>query len=131
MLPLLAGCSGGDPTATDPAMLFEDAFLTPPDQVSILADGGTMVRGLDGWLKLQPKLSGLEARHEDEFVYRDCSQPLAWFSEATGDKRLLEENASLLCQERVDPRFNFDNGRWLVRDRTHGLVYYRIWKKFP
>jgi len=52
---VLAGCSGGDPTATDPTLLFEDGFANPPDQVRIMAEGGTMVRGLDGWLKLQQK----------------------------------------------------------------------------
>lgn len=132
LMPLLAGCSsGGDPTATDPALLFEDGFTSPPNQVRILAEGGTRVRGLDGWLKLQPKQTAIEPRHEDEYVYRECSAPLAWFSEVTGDPALREDAGGLLCQERVDPRFDFDNGRWLVTDRSRGLVYYRIWKKYP
>lgn len=132
MLPLLlAGCGGGggDPTATDPALLFEDAFVDSPNAVDILAEGGTRVRGLDGWLKLQPKNSELEPRHRDDYVFRDCAEPLAWFSRVTADPA-LQAGSGLICRERIDPRFNFDNGRWLVTDRSRGLVYYRIWKKY-
>jgi hypothetical protein len=126
---LLAGCSSGDPTATDPALLFEDGFVNPPSEVTILADGGTMVRGLNGWLKLQPKQSGIEPRHADDYVYRDCGEPLAWFGRVTGDTS-LQAGSGLICQERIDPRFKFNNGRWLVTDRNRGLVYYRIWKQY-
>ena len=130
LLPLLlTGCSGGDPTATDPARLFEDAFVNPPAEVEILADGGTMVRGLDGWLVLRPKYDALEPRHGDEYVDRDCAEPLTWFERVTGDPA-LRAGSGLSCRERVDPRFKFDNGRWLVTDRNQGLVYYRIWKQY-
>jgi hypothetical protein len=122
---LLTGCGGGDPTATDPALLFEDAFVDAPASVKILADGGTMVRGLDGWLKLQPKNGELEPRHREAYVYRDCAEPLAWFGRVTGDPA-LQAGSGLICRERIDPRFKFDNGRWLVTDRNRGLVYYRI-----
>jgi hypothetical protein len=130
LLPLLlTGCSGGDPTATDPARLFEDAFVNPPAEVEILADGGTMVRGLDGWLVLRPKYAALQPRHGDEYVDRDCAEPLAWFERVTGDPA-LRVGSGLSCRERVDSRFKFDNGRWLVTDRNQGLVYYRIWKHY-
>lgn len=128
-LGLLMGCSGGDPTATDPQRLFEDAFITPPSQVQILAEGGVMVRGLDGWLKLQPGHQGLKLRHPDRFVYGDCEEPLAWFARVTQEPDLATAG-SYVCQESSDPRFPFDNGRWLVTDRSRGLVYYRIWKHY-
>ncbi|MCG8043093.1 MAG: hypothetical protein JAY72_16970, partial [Candidatus Thiodiazotropha endolucinida] len=41
----LMGCSGGDPTAPDPELIFEDGFETPYDQVTLLDEGGSMVRG--------------------------------------------------------------------------------------
>jgi hypothetical protein len=128
-LGLLAGCSGGDPTATDPKLLYEDAFVTPPSQVEILAEGGVMVRGLDGWLKLQPGNQGLKLRYPNRFDFRDCEEPLAWFAQATGEAGLAA-SGSYVCQESADPRFPFDNGRWLVTDRSRGVAYYRIWKHY-
>jgi hypothetical protein len=129
-LAMLVGCSGGDPTATDPQLLYEDAFVTPPSQVEILAEGGTMVRGLDGWLKLQPGTSGLKLRYPGRFTFRDCGEPLIWFAKATAESGLASGSGSFVCQESVDPRFPFDNGRWLVTDRSSGYVYYRIWKHY-
>ena len=129
VLGLLVGCSGGDPTATDPRLLYEDAFVTPPSQVKILAEGGVMVRGLDGWLKLQPGTQGLKLRYPKRFEYRDCEEPLSWFSQ-TLQAPDLAATGSYVCQESVDPRFPFDNGRWLVTDRSRGLAYYRIWKHY-
>jgi hypothetical protein len=126
----LAGCSGGDPTATDPDLLFEDAFDNAPSEVEVVADGGTMVRGLDGWLKLRPGITGLKPRQVERYSYRDCAEPLAWFAKASGEAGLASGQGGFVCQESSDPRFQFDNGRWLVTDRGSGLVYYRIWKHF-
>ncbi len=128
----LAGCGGGgsDPTATDPGLLFEDAFETSPAQAEILADGGTMVRGLDGWLKIRPGSSGLRLRNSERYRFRDCAEPLAWFARASGESELGASPGGFVCQESSDPRFRFDNGRWLVSDRLNGLAYYRIWKHF-
>jgi hypothetical protein len=130
-LPLLIGCSGGgDPTATDPQRLYEDAFVSPLSQVEILAEGGTMVRGLDAWLKLRPGPTGLEPRHPERFSLRECAEPLAWFAETAAESAPVSTQGGFDCRELVDPRFAFDNGRWLVTDRTTGLVYYRIWKHY-
>jgi len=130
LLPALTGCDRGDPTATDPALLFEDAFGTPPAQAEILDDGGTRVRGLDGWLKIRPGVSGLRLRNSETYRFRDCAEPLAWFARATGEPGLDSGSGGFVCQESTDPRFRFDNGRWLVSDRVTGLAYYRIWKRF-
>ena len=130
-LATLAGCSGGgDPTATDPDLLFEDAFRSPRSEVEIVSEGGTRVQGLDAWLQLKPGLTGLKLRHPDRYALRACAEPLAWFGEVCGEKALLSDNGHFLCQESVDPRFPFDNGRWLVTDRSTGLAYYRIWKHY-
>lgn len=127
----MMGCSGGgDPTATDPKLLYEDAFISPLSQVEILAEGGTMVHGLDAWLKLQPGPAGLELRQPERFTLRECAEPLAWFAEITTESRLASGGGGFDCRESIDPRFSFDNGRWLVRDRTTGLAYYRIWKHY-
>lgn len=127
---LLAGCSGGDPTATDPRLLFEDAFDNFPSEVEVVAEGGTMVRGLDGWLKLRPGITALKPRQMESYRYRDCAEPLAWFANTNGEAGLASRQGGVVCQEWIDPRFQFDNGRWLVTDRSSGLVYYRIWKHF-
>jgi hypothetical protein len=130
-LALLAACGGGDPTATDPRLLFEDAFLNPPGEVEIVAEGGTMVRGVDAWLKLRPGITApLKPRQAERYIPRDCSEPLAWFAKASGDSGLVAAEGDILCREAIDPRFEFENGRWLVADRTRGLVYYRIWKGY-
>lgn len=129
LLLLLAGCSGGDPTATDPELLYEDAFATPLNQVEILAEGGVMVRGLDGWLKLRPGTQGLNLRHPNRFSFSDCGDALEWFAKAAGEPELASAG-SYVCQQSVDPRFPFENGRWLLTDRSRGLVYYRIWKHY-
>jgi hypothetical protein len=130
-LSILGACSdGGDPTATDPRLLFEDAFVSPPAEVKIVAEGGTRVRGLDGWLKLEPGLDGLRLRYPERFVYRDCAEPLAWFAGVDDELRLMTDSGGFVCQESVDPRFSSDNGRWLVIDRHRGLAYYRIWKHY-
>jgi hypothetical protein len=127
---LIAGCGDkGDPTATDPRLLYEDAFTTPLSRVEILAEGGTMVRGVDGWLKLLPDGAELTLRYPDRFTFRACDEPLAWFAEKSGEAGLASAG-SFVCQESIDPRFTFDNGRWLVTDRSRGVVYYRIWKHY-
>jgi hypothetical protein len=124
----LQGCSGGDPTATDPKLVFEDGFENSLDEVEIVAEGGTMVRGFSSWLKILPKQTAIRARKEAEYRYIDCKAPAEWFQEATGDENLLQYQSRLSCLELTDPRFDFDNGRWLMTDNSLGVVYYRIWK---
>jgi hypothetical protein len=128
LLCVIAGCSGGDPTATDPRLIFEDAFENPLDEVEILAEGGTMVRGFDAWLKLAPKLTTLRPRNLSNYAYEDCDAMTAWFHEVTGDGNLQTLHSGLICQASKNPRFKFDNGRWLLTDRSEGLSYYRTWK---
>jgi hypothetical protein len=124
----IAGCSGGDPTATDPLLIFEDAFENPAEEVDILAEGGTMVRGLDAWLKLSPKLTTLRPRNQSGYAYQECEEMLTWFHRVTRDTNLQRLHSGLICQASKEPRFKFDNGRWLLTDRSKGFSYYRIWK---
>ncbi|MEJ2618744.1 MAG: hypothetical protein P8163_00505 [Candidatus Thiodiazotropha sp.] len=126
---LLNGCSGGDPTATDPELIFEDGFENPYDQVSLLAEGGTMVRGFSAWLKLSSEVTDLKPRRSREYVYVDCQEPIEWFHQVTGDEGLLVNQGQLICQRFSDDRFDFDNGRWLVTDQSRGIIYYRVWKQ--
>ncbi|MCU7929244.1 MAG: hypothetical protein KZQ90_00445 [Candidatus Thiodiazotropha sp. (ex Codakia rugifera)] len=126
---LLIGCGGGDPTATDPTLIFKDGFENPLQEVDILADGGTMVRGFDAWLKIVPKLTTIRLRKAADYDYRACGELVVWFYKVTGDTNLQQSNNGLVCQESIDPRFKFDNGRWLLTDRSNGVVYYRTWKK--
>ncbi|MGD9169447.1 MAG: hypothetical protein PVI97_05220 [Candidatus Thiodiazotropha sp.] len=128
LLWVLTACSGGDPTATDPLLIFEDAFENSLEEVDILAEGGTMVRGFDAWLKLSPKLTTLRPRNASDFSYHDCGEMATWFHEVTGDANLQQLHSSLICQASKEPRFKFDNGRWLLTDRSKGFIYYRIWK---
>ncbi|MEW8682276.1 MAG: hypothetical protein AB2536_10250 [Candidatus Thiodiazotropha endolucinida] len=125
---IIMGCSGGDPTATDPVLIFEDAFENSFDAVDILAEGGTMVRGFDAWLKLSPKMTNLHPRNEAEYAYRDCEEMVDWFHTVSGDDNLQRPYSGLVCQVSKETRFKFDNGRWLLTDRSRGLSYYRIWK---
>ncbi|MEW8029486.1 MAG: hypothetical protein AB2792_04890 [Candidatus Thiodiazotropha sp.] len=124
----LAGCSGGDPTATDPLLILEDAFENPPEEVDILAEGGSMVRGFDAWLKLSPRLTTLQPRKMSEYAYHDCEGMVVWFHAVTGDDNLQQPHSGLICQASREPRFKFDNGRWLLTDRSEGYAYYRVWK---
>jgi hypothetical protein len=125
---VIAGCSGGDPTATDPHLIFEDAFENPVEEVDILAEGGTMVRGFDAWLKLSPKLTTLRPRNQADYTYHDCEEMVAWFYDVTGDVNLQRLHSGLICQASTERRFKFDNGRWLLTDRSKGYSYYRVWK---
>jgi hypothetical protein len=125
----LLGCSGGDPTATDPDLIFEDGFETTRGDVEILAQGGTMVRGFNAWLKIIPKQSGIRPRGLSNYTDIDCQEPAEWFYKVTGDQGLKSYQSELTCQQFTDARFNFDNGRWLVTDPSNGTVYYRIWKQ--
>ncbi|MET0091255.1 MAG: hypothetical protein ABW068_14775 [Candidatus Thiodiazotropha sp.] len=125
---LLVACSGGDPTATDAELIYQDGFETPRSEVELLANGGTMVRGFSAWLKLQPGYSGVQARNETEYQAVDCAEPADWFHEVIGDADLNQDRYRLTCLKFTDSRFDFDNGRWLVRDPANGRVYYRIWK---
>jgi hypothetical protein len=124
----IAGCSGGDPTATDPRLIFEDAFENPLKEVEILAEGGTMVRGFDAWLKLSPRLTTLRPRNGLDYSYQDCEEMVTWFHGVTDDENLRQLHGSLTCQISKEPRFKFDNGRWLLTDRSIGISYYRVWK---
>ncbi|MCU7846633.1 MAG: hypothetical protein KZQ89_01280 [Candidatus Thiodiazotropha sp. (ex Lucinoma kastoroae)] len=76
---LLIGCSGGDPTATDPPLIFKDGFENSLQEVDILADGGTMVRGFDAWLKIVPKLTTIRLRKAVDYDYRACGELVVWF----------------------------------------------------
>jgi hypothetical protein len=124
----LQGCSGGDPTATDPELIFKDGFENDLAEVELLDDGGTMVRGFSAWLKIAPKLSELRLRRADEYQDVACDALADWFQKATGDRSLSTYRSRLSCQGFTDPRFDFDNGRWRVTDRSTGVVYYRVWK---
>ncbi|MET0072281.1 MAG: hypothetical protein ABW096_19770 [Candidatus Thiodiazotropha sp.] len=126
---LLLGCSGGDPTAADPALIFEDGFANPPEEVAILAQGGTMVNGLDAWLKLEPRMAALQPRRAGDYVYGDCGEMVAWFRRVTGEENLKPQHSGYVCQHFMEPRFKSDNGRWLLADRSKGYFYYRIWNK--
>jgi hypothetical protein len=131
LLLLLLGCSGDDPTATDPALIFEDGFENPWQEVEILAQGGTRVRGFDAWLKLASRMTALRLRRADEYLDAGCGEMADWFHGVTGDKDLQHQHGGFVCQQLKDPRFKFDNGRWLLVDMTRGVSYYRIWKKNP
>ncbi|MEJ2611993.1 MAG: hypothetical protein P8179_18460 [Candidatus Thiodiazotropha sp.] len=124
----LSGCSGGDPTATDPQLIFEDGFENQLSEVEILAEGGTMVRGFSAWLKIAPKQTEIHLRNAADYVYTDCQKPAEWFLGVTGDAGLKLSQSHLTCQLFTEPRFKFNNGRWMVTDNSSGIVYYRIWK---
>ncbi len=123
---LLAACSG-DPTAAAPQKVYMDGFETPIDEVRIEAEGGTVVRGYDAWLKILPS-NRLMPRREDEYRYIDCAEPRAFFARVLGSDALAERHANLDCLQLTDERFEFDNGRWLIRNRSDGRVYFRVWK---
>ncbi|MCG7914972.1 MAG: hypothetical protein JAY71_13995 [Candidatus Thiodiazotropha weberae] len=125
---MLAGCSGGDPTATDPELIFKDAFETPYDQVTLLDEGGTMVRGFSAWLKLATELTDLRPCRSGEYDYVACGEPTEWFYQVSGDEALVVNQGELTCQRFTEKRFDFDNGRWLVSDNSRGIFYYRVWK---
>ena len=122
------GGSGEDPTAADPERVFRDGFLSPLSGVVIEGGSGTVVRGYDAWLRLLPH-GGLKPRYEAEFRDRDCAQLRAFFQEKF-DARWLSPVEMLVCREYSDPRFAFDNGRWLVEDGADGRVYFRAWKRY-
>ncbi|MES9940948.1 MAG: hypothetical protein ABW104_20425 [Candidatus Thiodiazotropha sp. 6PLUC2] len=122
------GCSGGDPTATDPELIFKDGFENSLEEIELLADGGVMVRGFSAWLKILPKQTDIHLRNEADYLSVDCQAPAAWFLEVTGDEVLSKYQSHLNCQQYSDNRFDFDNGRWLVTDNSSGIVYYRVWK---
>ncbi len=124
----LAGCSG-DPTASTPEKVFEDGFETPLAEVVIEAEGGTVVRGYNAWLKILPR-NDLMPRREAEYERVDCSEARAFFGRVLRTDELSPEHAGLDCLAATDPRFDFDNGRWLVYDRSDGRYYYRVWKLY-
>jgi hypothetical protein len=123
----LIGCGGGDPTATDPALIFEDGFVDGASQTEILSDGGTITRGLDAWLKLKPS-GDLRLRHADRFRFTDCAEAVAWFNGVLPERELDSSAQNLVCRAYSNPAFDFSNGRWFVENRSRGSVYYRVWK---
>ncbi|MCG7948946.1 MAG: hypothetical protein AB2747_14225 [Candidatus Thiodiazotropha taylori] len=125
---MMTGCSGGDPTATDPELIFEDGFETSYDRVTLLDEGGTMVRGFSAWLKLSSELTDLRLRRSSDYEFVDCERPAEWFHQVSGDGALLVNRGALTCQRFTEKRFDFDNGRWLVSDNSRGIIYYRVWK---
>lgn len=124
----LQSCSGGDPTATDPKLIFKDGFENRLDEVEILAEGGTMVRGFSAWLKMLPKQADLRLRHAADYDYLDCKAPAEWFQQVSGDEVVNGYQSHMSCLGYSDSRFDFDNGRWVMTDNSSGVVYYRIWK---
>ncbi|MEW8441077.1 MAG: hypothetical protein AB2689_23255 [Candidatus Thiodiazotropha taylori] len=124
----LMGCSGGDPTATDPELIFEDGFETPYEQVTLLDEGGSMVRGFSAWLKLTTETSDLRLRRSSEYDTVACGEAAEWFYQVSGDEALMTNQGGLSCQRFTEKRFDFDNGRWLVSDNSRGIIYYRVWK---
>ncbi|MGA7983231.1 MAG: hypothetical protein WCA32_23765 [Chromatiaceae bacterium] len=92
------------------------------------AAGGTVVHGYDAWLKLSPK-GPLIPRFEDRYQQVDCAEPRAFFVNVLKSDELSRHGAVLTCSGYTDPRLHFDNGRWLVMDRTSGRVYFRVWKR--
>ena len=127
LLSILMGACSGDPTASTPEKVFADGFSTPIDQVRIEAEGGTVVRGYDAWLKLRPE-AVLTPRREGEYDDIDCAEPRVFFNRVLNSDELSEQHADLDCLGMTDSRFDFDNGRWLIRSRTDGRVYFRVWK---
>ena len=125
---IVTGC-GGDPTASSPEKVFKDGFETPLSEVRIEAEGGTVVRGYDAWLKILAE-NGLELRRDGEYDYVDCAEPRAFFHRVLNSDELAAGRAYIECLGSTDPRFDFDNGRWLVHDRTGGRYYYRVWKRY-
>ncbi len=125
---LLSGCSA-DPTASTPDKVFADGFETPVEKVVIEAEGGTVVRGYEAWLKIHPS-TRLVARLEDAYGYIDCTTPRDYFNKVLNSDELSERHAHLDCLGLTDERFDFDNGRWLIRNRSNGRVYFRVWKHY-
>jgi len=124
----LVGC-GGDPTAADPDLILEDGFVSGRSRVEILAEGGTITRGLDAWLKLLPG-GDLRLRHEDEYRFVSCTEPVEWFNQVLPQAELDATATGLVCRAYSNTVFDYPNGRWFVEDRGVGVVYYRVWKHY-
>ena len=127
-LAALFGCSQ-DPTAADPEGVFADGFLSPREEVVMEAWDGTRVRGWDAWLRRLPE-GRVVLRHEADYEPVDCAEPRAWFLSRRGAAPTGFARDPLDCWEYRDPRFHFDNGRWLIRDLVDGRLYYRVWKHY-
>ena len=123
----LAACDG-DPTAADPETVFEDGFSTSLQEVTLEGAGGTVVRGYDAWLKILPRNGRLSPRRQAEYDYLDCAEPRTYFNRVLGSDELAHVHAYLECLVLRDPRFDFENGRWLVHNRSNGRYYFRVWK---
>ena len=124
----LAGCGGGDPTATDPRKVLADGFVAGLDGVMIEAEGGTVVDGYEAWLVLRPA-GDLTPRHADLYQPIPCDGPLDYFAERGSASGLGSAGLGALdCRAYTDGRLKIPNGRWLVTDRRDGRVYFRVWK---
>ena len=130
----LAGCGGGDPTATDPRKVLADGFVAGLDGVVIEAEGGTVVDGYEAWLVLRPA-ADLTPRHADLYQPIPCDGPVDYFAEreSSGFRRALGSAGlgALDCRAYTDGRLKIPNGRWLITDRRDGRVYFRVWKGAP
>lgn len=122
----LAGCGGGDPTATDPLKVFADGFLSNADGVVIEAEGGTIIGGYDAWLRLMSP-GPLEARFGDLFESMACDAPVAYFTRVAGADGFAA-GSRLSCRAYHDDRLDIPNGRWLVEDEHSGRTWFRVWK---
>lgn len=124
----LAGCGGGDPTATDPRKVLADGFVAGLDGVVIEAEGGTVVDGYEAWLVLRPA-ADLTPRHADLYQSIPCDGPVHYFAERGPASGLGSAGLGALdCRAYTDGRLKVPNGRWLITDRRDGRVYFRVWK---
>jgi hypothetical protein len=126
---LLAACGGGDPTAADAQRVFADGFLSDADAVEIEAAGGTVVPTYAGWIVFRAR-DVPELRHGVDYREIPCDEPRAFFARALGPGPLLPPERGLRCLAFSEPRFQFDNGRWLIEDRAAGRYYFRVWKGY-
>jgi hypothetical protein len=124
------GCGGGDPTASNPERVFQDGFVSPLEEVVIEAEGGTVVRGYDAWLKLLPIGGNPVPRFEAQYRPVNCAEPRAFFARVLGGDRVASPEAELICRFYQDPRLDFDNGRWVVESPIDGRLYFRAWKRY-
>jgi hypothetical protein len=89
-----------------------------------------MVRGYDAWLKILPHVRLIPHRQE-EYEFFDCTEPRIYFNRVLGSDELDSAHAQIECLGLHDSRFDFDNGRWLVQNRSNGSYYFRAWKHYP
>lgn len=127
---MLAGCGGGDPTATDPLKVLADGFVSHPGAVQIEAEGGTVIGGYDAWLVLRPA-GPLTPRFDRAYAPIPCDEPAAFFSRLPVGAGLNASASSLKCRAYTDPRLSIPNGRWILEDQHAGRTWFRVWKGKP